>query len=194
MLEVVQTLVNEGKRVEICRDDNPESPNEWGDEDLFLCGYHRDFTTGPEGWKEVLQECVGKVMEGVDPTEVHDTHVIFPLRAYIHSGVALSLGAGGYPFNDQWDSCWVGAVVVKKDPEEFGGRPFVDVAQGLVNEWNQFLSGDVYGLQFYEQVHDPKSGEATAQFAEVDSCWGFYGIDYARSEARGWLDLPAKEG
>lgn len=45
------------------------------------------------------------------------------------------------------------------------------------NEFKQYLAGEVYGY-----VITDHKGE------HVDSCWGFYGLDYCRAEARSVAD------
>jgi hypothetical protein len=42
----------------------------------------------------------------------------------------------------------------------------------MVETWNQYLSGDVYGFII-------EDGEGT----DVDSCWGFYGLETVKQEA-----------
>lgn len=49
-----------------------------------------------------------------------------------------------------------------------------------MDEWNQYLSGDVYG---YVIEHN---GE------HVDSCWGFYGLDNCKQEAVDSAEYAAK--
>lgn len=142
-------------RYRIERDLEPPAPNEWCDnERLFLWADHCQFSVG----------------EKPDSTEGFE---VFPLYAYIHSGVALSLGNSEYPFSDRWDSGQVGFVYVSKDPGEFGERPLDRVAQSLVDEWNTYLCGDVWGY-----VIEDEDGE------HVHSCWGFYGEKFCETEAK----------
>ena len=81
---------------------------------------------------------------------------VFQLNAYIHGGVALSLGE----FGCRWDSGQVGWVLVKEENEwgERDGKPITheQIAQWLVDEWNQYLSGDVW----YFSIED-SDGEET---------------------------------
>jgi hypothetical protein len=51
------------------------------------------------------------------------------------------------------------------------------VAQSLIEEWNQYLSGDVYG--FSSDDLD-------------DSCWGFYGLAHIREEVNMVIDAEIK--
>lgn len=93
-----------------------------------------------------------------------------PIYLYDHSGIAVSLGS----FGDPWDS-GVGAYAVitreqaEADAPELKGNDdrLKDVADGwLKNEvdvYRKYLDGEVYGY-----VVEDGSGE------ETDSCWGYY--------------------
>ena len=146
------------------QDTDTVSPEDWGDEKLFLIGRHRDFTV----------DAPIELGTNEDQWAV-DGYTRLALYAYIHSGVALSLGRE-YPFNCQWDSCQVGFIYVSTDPGEFGDTTPEQVAKGYVETWNQYLSGDVWGYT----VEDA-AGE------HVDSCWGFYGREYCETEAKSAL-------
>ncbi len=96
---------------------------------------------------------------------------MFPVAAYIHSGVVLKLGNGrGFP-NYQWDVSHVGVACVAKsvqaDPQKAR-----ELAEGLVEEWNAYLNSDVYGIvsERFDEDHEP---------IDDDSCWGFYGRKWA---------------
>jgi hypothetical protein len=104
---------------------------------------------------------------------------IFPVSAYIHSGVSLSLGNCSFPFDGGgWDTLHVGAVLCSKK-EWKTSKKARKYAEGQIETWNDYLSGNVYGFQ------------VTFEGEDVDSCWGFYGdydskggcLDEARSNA-----------
>ena len=102
--------------------------------------------------------------------KLYHNHVVYPLFAYVHSGVSLSLGRE-YPFNCPWDSRQIGFVLVRRDVGRKANR--TQAAELCIETWNQYLSGDVYGFV----VKD-------AQGENLDSCCGFYGIEYVREAAR----------
>jgi hypothetical protein len=157
-------------------DPEPESPEDLSDdvgtETLFLVTSHRDFTVGPQ---EFLK---------ADPEDTRKEFHVFPVRAYIHSGVSLSLSGEGYPFNCQWDSAWIGCVFITRKEGVFGeGLDPKKIAQGLIDLWNQYLSGQVYGYKIYETC------PICLGRKEVDSCWGFYGtLDSVQAEADAAID------
>lgn len=163
-MEAVERFESSGYKVSIYQDPDAQSPEDWDCEDIFLITTHnRYFDVQRAGFD----------MDSVRDGEYEKDFHAFPLIAYVHGSVALSLGRE-YPFNCQWDSGQIGYVLINK------GAEFPDAAkaaQVLVEEWNQYLSGDVYG---YVIEHN---GE------HVDSCWGFYGLDNCKQEALHWMCL-----
>src|SRR3990167_8973304 len=149
----IYTEKKNGLTIKIFQDDNPQSPEEWGDDSLFLVADHRDFYVKPP--KNSTTESVVK--------DYNKTHHVFGLEAYIHSGVVLSLSREGNFVDRQWDVSQLGLVFVAKNETKTKGKAR-KLAQGLIKTWNQSLSGDVYG-------YDIEDG---------DSCWGFYGLEAVR--------------
>lgn len=149
----METINYKGFEIEIVPDESYESPQDWGDDSLFLVGFHRDFTVTTDDIKEP---------SNID--EYKNAYWILPLYAYIHSGVALSLSDAKYLFNCRWDSCQVGAVLASK--KEFKTiEEAYRVGKGLVDTWNDCLSGNVWGYNVDEIGA---------------SCYGYYG-DYEKS-------------
>jgi hypothetical protein len=158
-----------GYTVKIIQDRDAESPDKDGDNGLFIVTTrNRYFQVLHNDWDAKT------LMEHKDDCK---GYWIFPLRAYIHSGVALSLGSGGQ-FSDPWDSGQIGFVFASKAEWKYETRDTkrcasaFKAAQALVETWNQYLSGDVYGF-----VIEQPNGD------DVDSCWGVYGLEYCKSEA-----------
>lgn len=128
------------------------------------------------------------------------------LYLYDHSGLAMNTGG----FSCHWDSGQVGMIVASKEKvrEHFMVRAVtkkvydraMEVLDSEVKEYSQYLEGDVYGFRVLEvpdhiieeyystdpdydlqevvEYIDPKDCE------EVESCWGFYGDEYAIEEAK----------
>ena len=101
---------------------------------------------------------------------------------YDHSGITIST----YPFNDCWDSGRIGYIYVSMDDikKEYDTDKITPelkeiinrVLKGEVSEYDQYLTGDVYGYQL-----EDSSGEI------IDSCWGYYGsagIDYIKEQCK----------
>ncbi len=163
----MSTLELNGYTIEVKQDEYSEGPEFWGNEDVFLVYDHRQFSVERKGFdaQEINDHCA-------DTRRLfYKGYFVFPLYAYIHSGVSLSLGRS-YPHNCPWDTSMRGFVLVKR--AEFWSKAKArKAADSIVSEWNQYLSGDVWGYV----VKD-------AQDNEVDSCWGFYGFQYCEDEAR----------
>jgi hypothetical protein len=163
-MEAIETFEHAGLQVRIYQDSDASSPDTWGNTDLFLI-------TTRNRYFEV--ERLGFALDGCRVGEYKANYHVLPLYAYIHSGVALSVSRGGQ-FSDQWDSGQIGYVLVQK---RAGFRNILKAAEMLVAEWNQWLAGDVYGY-----VVEGADGE------QIDSCWGFYGMEHAIEEAKGAAD------
>lgn len=151
-----QTCTYRGCTITVRPDELAESPNDRCDDSLFLVGFHRDFYVVREGFEQARladQACLA---------ECRQQYHTFLLRAYIHSGVALSLGKG-YPFNCPWDSMWVGMVFVERTYWATEGEA-ERAAQSLVAEWNDYLSGNVWWFETED-----------AQGRDIASCGGIYG-------------------
>jgi hypothetical protein len=212
-------------------DDNCDSPDDWRNDDLFLVYDHRQFDVKREGFnprkiydylmypnKPDFTSLVDKaILLGVeDPEEYanneikewennrsdeYDDYWIFPVAAYIHSGVSLSLTNS---FERQgFDTSVSGFILAQKTVE---GKTFKINrtkeeckigAEGLIETWNTYLSGDVYGFRLLKKEArysiNKETWESLAQngdeskaleyfteeieWEEIDSCWGFYGSD-----------------
>lgn len=174
-----------GNILRVIQDPNPESPDIWGNEDMFLVYDHRQFTVKREGFepknifnalsleypKEPVSDDYKTEEEYIDARDEYHAdmddvnsikaqfldYYIFPVDAYIHSGVHLSLAdTKNYP-DRRWDVSTTGYVLVKKDqilPEYDMGVVETalhyrakEMAESLIETWNQYLSGDVYGFK-----------------------------------------------
>lgn len=223
----------QGLTIKISHDDDVQGPQEWGDDNVFLVAYHRNFsvdaprkTLPQDQWtisdhKSVCTQCgqrnftslketgntCGKCGEAtrIDKTFYKETqgqpmfskneliaymqhdkencdvdlfnkYHVFGLEAYIHSGVSLALSHEGNFPDRRWDVSQLGAVLIAKTEAKTNAKAR-KIAQGLIETWNEYLSGNVYGYQIED-----------AEGNEIESCWGFYG-DYdskggALSEAK----------
>jgi len=162
-------------------DDIVNPPDEMGDNNLFLVNYHRDFDVRND---EIItkDDLVNWYRQDFDDYDdgifPHDKEYwIFPLACLIHSGVWLKLGSGGFASDGGgWDTSHVGAIFVSK--EEWKDKDDAHkAALSLVETWNQYLSGDVYGCVRETFDKDKNS-------IDHDSCWGFYGYEYAKEELK----------
>ena len=189
-----ETYTHNGFIVRLTQDDCPESPADWGRDDAFVVGFHSDFSVEYEDvsvrvkskedafWLLPKDEIIKSLIEdGYEPDEAQDEadsgHVpgysAFPLQAYIHGGVHLSLSG----FECPWDSGQVGWVFVKEADhrDDFGEHETARhrVAKSLVHEWNQYLNGDVWVVCI-------ENGDGEI----LDSYGGVYGMENALEAAK----------
>jgi hypothetical protein len=98
------------------------------------------------------------------------TYVILPLYLMDHSGISISTGSFGCP----WDSGQVGYIFCDNETieKDFNGdRELAHGAlHGEVAVYDDYLTGNVYGFI----VEESDDGD---EWKEIDSCWGFFGSD-----------------
>jgi len=169
-----KTLTHKGVTIEIHQDQDAQSPYEWGDEGLFLVANHRDFYVPEPGEIRVTNDASELVERW------KETHWIFRLEAYIHSGVVLALSREGNFPDRQWDVSQLGFVFASKK-EWLLPKSARKAALSLISGWNMYLAGDVWGY-----VVDPDG-------INEESCWGFYGFDYCVEEAKSVAEHVAKK-
>lgn len=169
-MEPVHTETYKGREIKIYQDDGYESPNEWGNEDLFLVAFHPDFSVDRKGFDK--ETCIEIMHDDKHP--VRKKYHVFGLEAYIHSGIMLALSRRGNFPDRRWDVSQLGLVFVEK--KQWKTITKADkAALSLIGEWNDYLSGNVYGYVIGD---------------DGDSCWGYYGDyeEYCLKEARASVD------
>lgn len=170
-------LVNNYERnkldVSIYTDDDPESPRTWDNIGTMICSNHRSYNLGDEqfdsddydGWADLEKHL----------REERDAVVVLPLGLYDHSGITMYVGS----VHDRWDGGQVGFIYAtaedlkKEYPGDNGLNSMEAYLRAEVKTYDQYLRGEVYGFT----VQNPRTGE------EIDSCWGFYGVEAAEEEA-----------
>ena len=178
-----QDIYYKGYKIKIREDDNPDSPNDWEDNELFLVYSHRQFTVRRKGFDP----------ENIFYNPEHfSEYYILPVEAYIHSGVLLSLFTGEKYC--KWDSSVTGYIL----PSKTNFKSMEDAsraAESLIQLWNDYLLGNIYGFIIEKPVTTysiSKEKFETLKFEndlanlegefdiydewlQMDSCWGFYG-------------------
>jgi hypothetical protein len=125
-------------------------------DEIFLLYYHRDFWVTRKGFEK--QPSTAAI------ADMLNDYYFIPVYAYIHSGVALSLNNNSYPFNCQWDTSMCGGIFISKNCSDFNTEESrSNAAQAMIQEWNDVLSGNVYGYRIMRNDE------------ELDACWGFIG-------------------
>lgn len=195
-----QDISYKGHIIEIKRDDEPGSPKNWADTSLFLVYEHRQFHVEQEGFEpREIAEYLNSPEDNHRHSAYKDYH-IFPVEAHIHSGVSLKIFDGMKTCS--FDSSVTGFALIskkefncdlnRKHNEKLKDKTDEEIyrhfAQGLLDTWNQYLSGDIYGFETYWVKKCSSCGNGEKTF--VDSCWGYYGNDH---EASGLLDAARGE-
>lgn len=224
-------------KLEIIQDESPESPNDWGDSSVFLVYDHHQFHVKRNGFKpgnifkhlratENINQLEQIIKDGYDLDDVqlenleyyqdclvkeYNNYFIFPVSAYIHSGVSLSIT--NEFFSDEWDSSIQGFVLVEKvlvkdEVTDEITNIAKNYAEELIETWNTYLSGDVWGFKLYKAQNFCKISEENwdklvensyefkayqhfiyeTEWNEIDSCWGFYGSNIEKNSMLAHID------
>ena len=177
-MEAIESFDVEGYTVKIYSDDHPESPREWDNLGHMVC-WHRGYDLGDRRVRP------GEFASLEELAASFDAHVILPLYLLDHSGITISTSSEHFRMVDSagWDWGQVGCIYVTA--EEIRKEYSVDevtpelearvreVLVGEVQTYDQYLTGQVYGY-----VVEDCYGQ------HWDSCWGFYGLEYAIAEAK----------
>lgn len=187
-MEYVEKIEDHGIVLKIHPDTDPSNPRDDDNAGTMVC-FHKRYSLPNEsklnsadfnGW-EALEKHLRKELRAV---------IVLPIYMYDHSGLAFSTKA----FRCPWDSGQVGFIYVTRETilREFApgnkklSKKALDLAtkylEGEVETYHQFSSGGVYGYE----VED-------ADGQHLDSCWGFYGLEYAREEGKSTMAYHVKQ-
>ena len=179
-IEILQIKCN---TVKIYYDDNPVNPREEFNCLSTMVCFHRRYNLGDNhkyrsqdfsGWNEFKAKLIAE----------HKPVVMIPLYLMDHSGITISGSSERFRSCDPaaWDFGMVGFAFVSRANylKEFGKKKLnhkmrekiYTIVKSEIEQYDQYLRGEVYGYV----VEDAK-GE------HLDSCWGFFGLDYAREQA-----------
>jgi hypothetical protein len=169
---VKEISVSENVVIKIYYDEDPLNPREDFDNLGVIYSNHQRYN--PDGHSiEELGDSWDEIM-----SNLKENYVWAKVYAYIHSGIALSLSS----FNDPWDSGLFGIIAAKKEDvrKEYGKKRIskqvrdkvIGVFKGEVEELSAYYNGEVYGYVI------EKDGE------EMESCWGYFDLDYAEDSAK----------
>jgi hypothetical protein len=169
-----------GYTMRILTDDYPDSPANWDNLGQIVYAEKSRYVLGT---KAATQSELDEIGERIQSGE----YIGLPVYAYVHGGATISTGA----FSCPWDSGQSGFVYCTREKAlaEWGNTPDYEanalrVLSGEVKTFDQYLRGDVYGYTITDAHGDI-----------VDSCWGFYGIEFAKEEAQAALKYWAtKQG
>jgi hypothetical protein len=168
MQRPLEVFEHKGHKIAIYPDHDPQSPVDWD---------HLGTITYMKGARTVLG------MEAVDSDDIvtilqRPDIISLNVYAYVHSGIVLKTS----PFSDPWDSGQSGIIYTteKQALKAFDRKRMTpalrkkvhQLLQAEVKTFGEYLNGEVYGYE----ISNP-AGEV------IDSLWGIYDYDYAKSEA-----------
>ena len=186
-MQAIETIKKGDLTLKLYQDEDAQSPRE-NDNLGTIVYWHRRYTLGEEDGQKVY----GSPNDFLKHGKEHGL-IMLPVALLDHSGLRMWIGSKASVCDPGgWDSGQVGWIYVtpEKVREEYSCKRITKgvretVLKNLqyeIEAMDQFLSGDVYGF-----VIEDKQGE------HVDSCWGFFGLDYAISEAKDALNACAAE-
>jgi len=163
--------------IKIEQDLDPMNPRKECDNLGTLICFHRRYSIGDKsdyvsGNFASFDDLKNAIIKTENPA------VILPVFMYDHSGITINTTG----FSCPWDSGQIGFIFVSRDQvkKEYGWKrlskkrlsKIEQYLNGEIETYNQYLKGDVFGF-----IIEDESGE------HVDSCWGFYGYEYCKTEA-----------
>jgi hypothetical protein len=185
MMYEVEQFEHAGRKVTISVDPEPSSPRDWDNLGTMVT-WHRRYELGDVRWTDYGAQIEGRQL--TDPNValrylrlIHGAEIVM-LGLIDHSGISMYVGGGPAVGDSQgWDSGTVGFIYVTRETivREHGAdtpESRENARACLVSEvetYDQYLRGDVYGYTVEDEAGNV-----------LDSCWGFYGAEYAMDEAR----------
>lgn len=192
-MNVIEKFEEHGFVAKIVHDEHPDNPMDpkHGDPIGTITYCSNRYTLGTR--------CLTDASERIEiDAEIERGALVgMPVFAYIHSGIELQ-AAHSNPFHCPWDSGQSGVVYCTKEKAcEEWGTPSEKLAMavdenfklsketqdkalkymaGEVETFCQYLNGECFGI-----IIENLKG------ADVESVWGFYGLDYATGEAKRML-------
>lgn len=191
-MTIAEKFEHKGFTVEIHYDDDPTDPRKDFDHMATMYCSHRRYNLGDEqfdpsqfeGWNEVAEYLRNE----------RGAELCYPLYLFDHSGITISCDPTNFYMADShgWDWGQVGWIYVTADDikkcflvdelDEHVLEKAKECMLGEVTEYDQYLTGDVYGFIITGEDDD-----------EHESCWGFYGMQYCIDEAKSVADWLAEQ-
>jgi len=175
-MEAIETFKVDDKTVEIHIDEDPSNPRDNDNCDLFIM-FHKRYNLGDEhdykfvdydGWDEMEAQ----IIKDHNPVEIRRIYM------YDHSGITIS----DHTFSDPWDSGMIGfALISRKSALEVMNAKRVTkkikewakkCLDSSIKTYDEYLQGEVYGYVIKDEEGN-----------DLESCWGFFGLDYAKRVA-----------
>lgn len=176
-MDAVEIFEQDGVTCSLYVDEDPMSPADW-DQLASFQTWGRDADVFGSAGEAIGEPERGAAVYVRSLTLFGEAAAVLPLRVsdYGSSGIRVYV-------TDAEDCNAVALTTHKRVTElcgegaEYHAVPWILAAlEGELGEWSTYFEGDVYGY-----VCEDARGEL------LDSCWGFYGLEYAEAEAREML-------
>ena len=184
MAEPVETFEVNGKKVSIYQDDDAQSPRDDDNLGYMVCWHRRVLLGDEQIGRGELGRDLGEVREYLG--ESRGAVLILPIYIYEHGQITVTAREAFYAMypDKEWDAGQAGFIYAEEATvlKEYGVESITEemleklreVLEGEVAVYDQYLMGDVWGYVIEgEEGDDPG-----------DSCWGFFGLEYCKEEAR----------
>lgn len=185
-METVETKTIGKYEIHIFPDEFSTCPREDDNLGTMVC-FHNGYNLGDNhefrqedycGWDELENAII----------KSEDVGVILPLYLYDHSGITMRTR----PFSCPWDSGQVGFIFISKEKmrHEYSYKRISKklrkrvegYLEAEVKTYDQYLTGEMYGFSITNTEIDD----------DIDSCWGFYGIEDCLEQAEGVVQACIK--
>jgi hypothetical protein len=208
MNQPIEQFEVRGLTVKIYPDDCQDSPRDWDNLGTLVC-FSREYNLGDGGYSNRAQVLRHVLESGALwlPVILHDygsgrikleldTVEMVRQKLLINN---LPEDASDNDIEEFWARNQCGLVFVESEKlvNEYGAdnaetrETALKCLESEIETYNQFLEGDVYGYTI-ERAKHCKSCDSDSM-EHVDSCWGFYGLDYCKKEAMDIAKQAAKE-
>ena len=188
MNDPIEEFEQHGLVVKIYPDDDTPSPREDDNLGHMVC-WHLRRNLGDE--RIGIGEH-GRTVKEVEQwlVQTRQALIVLPLWIYEHGQVTMTAREEvyqNYP-DKQWDAGQVGFIYItaEKIREEYSEQVSAELLQKVreylrseVDVYDQYLQGDVWGYV----IQEPPGEEDGEPGKELASCWGYYGLEYAREAA-----------
>jgi hypothetical protein len=207
MLEATHSETYKGLHLRVYPDSDPADPREDYDHVAKMLCAHGRYTLGDEQFKtgsELIARIFGEFFPtGFDPDGGYTQDLLekcpiiwLPLYLYDHGGITMKTT----PFSCPWDSGQVGIIYVslerakaewsrnEDETDEQWRERVYEHLRGEVTEYDQYITGQVYGFRVYESDPDESDDEPE----ELDASWGFFGESAAIEAAKEFIDATTQ--
>jgi len=143
----------------------------------MLCG-HNHYILGDIQTKDCYNSWIEELNAHVK--NINKT-IYLPLRLYDHGGLRMDIGVSG-----GWDFGQVGWIYAEYDKikewfnlkknEHLPLNKVEEILRTEVDEYDKYLSGDIYSFTLYEKTCCKECGHIEEKL--IDSCGGFYGTNF----------------